>query len=207
VKDCVEPMHRLYNDCLLMVHALVGSVTVVVRLLLGSVTVVGRLLLGSVTVVVRLLLGTLTMVLCFLLVSSCTNQVPQKEVSFSKDAVLNIATATGEQHSFEIEIADTEVKRVKGLMNRYKMDANQGMLFIFDYEEIQSFWMKNTYLSLDMVFISADYRIVDIYENAFPLNEAPIISEARAKYVLELLGGTVKKSNISIGDLVEVVKE
>jgi len=149
----------------------------------------------------------LAIILCTCITCSCAKNTPQKEVVFQKDATLVITTATGDQHSFDIEIADTEVKRVKGLMNRYKMDTNQGMFFIFDREDVQSFWMKNTYLSLDMLFISADYRIVDIYENAFPLSESLITSEARAKYVLELLGGTVKKNSVNIGDVVEIVEQ
>jgi len=196
MRDCVGPMHRLYKTCLSVVLNLVGAYTVVVLNLVGAYTVA-----------VRILVGTCAVVVCSLLVSACRNNVPPKEVGFQKDATLIITTATGDQHSFDIEIADTEVKRVKGLMNRYKMDATEGMFFIFEREDVQTFWMKNTYLSLDMLFISGDYSIVDIHENAFPLSESLITSEARARYVLELLGGTVKKKNINIGDVVELVEQ
>jgi len=131
---------------------------------------------------------------------------PSQPKTFRKDAVLKIISQSGEEQLWDIEIADSDAKRVTGLMNRYTMEPYQGMLFVFDYEEIQGFWMKNTYLSLDMLFISADFRIVQIYENAFPLHEDVIKSEVRAKYVLEILGGMAENNGISVGDYVEIVR-
>jgi len=137
--------------------------------------------------------------------SACAKNTPSQPKTFRKDAVLKIISQTGEEQFWDIELADTDAKRVMGLMNRYTMEPQQGMLFIFDYEEIQTFWMKNTYLSLDMLFISADFRIVQIHENAFPLHEDLISSNVRAKYVLEILGGMASKSGISVGDVVEIM--
>jgi len=141
---------------------------------------------------------------CGFTICACAKNTPSQHIPFRKDTTLKIISPSGQEQLWDIEIADTDVKRIKGLMNRYSMEPQQGMLFIFDYEDIQSFWMKNTYLSLDMLFISADFEILQIYENAFPLNENVIISEVKAQYVLEILGGMAKKNGIKVGDRVEL---
>ena len=134
---------------------------------------------------------------------ACKESNTGKEINFRKDAELRIVSEQNEI-VFEVELADTPARRVQGLMFRYKMEPNQGMFFIFDHEEPQSFWMKNTYLSLDMIFIDENFQIVQIYENAFPLKEEPIVSDYPARYVLEILGGTAKMVGIEIGNSVEL---
>jgi len=108
---------------------------------------------------------------------------------------------------FDIEIADDRDKRAQGLMFRYKMEPNQGMIFVFDTSEILSFWMKNTFISLDMLFINEDFEIIQIHENAFPLSEEPIRSNYPAKYVLEILGGVSARKGINVGDVVRLVAD
>jgi hypothetical protein len=83
------------------------------------------------------------------------------------------------------------------------MAANEGMLFMFESERVLSFWMKNTYMPLDMIFISSDKIVVDINHNAQPENTVPFISSAPAQYVLEVNGEFCVEHNISIGDSVE----
>ena len=137
--------------------------------------------------------------LCF----ACRNNTPPNRINFSKEAEVVIYTAEKEL-TFDVEIAAVPAKRIQGLMFRYSMEPNQGMFFIFDHMDLQTFWMKNTYLSLDMIFIDADYNIVQIHENAFPLKEDPITSDVPAMYVFEVLGGTTKKEGIEVGNRVEL---
>ena len=126
------------------------------------------------------------------------------DIPFKKQGTVSIINSADDEIIFDVEIADDLWKRAQGLMFRYKLEANQGMFFIFDFQEQQSFWMKNTYLSLDMIFVDEDFIIVDIHPNAFPLSEEPIISEQPAMYVLEVLGGTARRMNIKVGDRVEL---
>ena len=101
------------------------------------------------------------------------------------------------------EISASEAKRNLGLMYRKSMDPNEGMLFIFSDEAPRSFWMKNTYLELDIIFINAAYEVVSIVERATPLTETPRLSNAPAKYVVELLGGSAAKFGIIKGSKID----
>lgn len=108
---------------------------------------------------------------------------------------------------FNVELARTQAERETGLMNRKKLGKNSGMLFIFDTEGIYPFWMKNTLIPLDMVWIDANKKVVFIKENAEPCQGSvcPSISpDAKAKYVLEINAGIVKNTGLKIGDLVEI---
>ena len=101
-----------------------------------------------------------------------------------------------------VEIADDEQEQIKGLMFREKLNEWGGMLFIFEYEQEQSFWMKNTLIPLDMIFIDEDFKIVDI-KNAVPCKEDPCAlykSLKPAKYVLEVNRNFTAKNNIKIDD-------
>lgn len=104
----------------------------------------------------------------------------------------------------QVEIADTEATREYGLMNRTSMPLDHGMLFIFDYQTDVSFWMKDTLIPLDMVFLNNNGRIVDIYKNATPLSEATYTAKSPSKYVIELNGGYCDKYGIQIGDNVSI---
>ena len=114
---------------------------------------------------------------------------------------LEIVTSTG-RHAFQVEIADNDATRERGLMDRRFMAADHGMLFEFDREAPVSFWMKNTYIPLDMLFIRGDGRIARIAENTEPLSERNIPSGAPVRAVLEVIGGTAKKLGIAPGDRV-----
>lgn len=104
-------------------------------------------------------------------------------------------------HVFEVSIADNDEKRASGLMNVKKLKDNQGMLFIFENETELSFWMKNTYIPLDIIFIDSDFTITTIHENTVPLDTSNRYdSSGTAKYALELNGGTTKEKNIEVGD-------
>ncbi|HOC93004.1 MAG TPA: DUF192 domain-containing protein [bacterium] len=101
------------------------------------------------------------------------------------------------------EIASTSEQHSLGLMYRTSMEANEGMLFVFDSERPLSFWMKNTLIPLDMIFIDSDKRIVDINHDAQPENTVPFASSSPARYVLEVNGGYCVEHNINIGNLLE----
>lgn len=114
-----------------------------------------------------------------------------------------ITTATGETHRFTVEIADTPSKQAQGLMDRHEMATDHGMLFYFPYTQPLSFWMKNTYIPLDMIFIDEKGKIVSIAENTEPLSRMPIPSKGLARATLEINGGESQKRGIKPGDRVE----
>ena len=103
-----------------------------------------------------------------------------------------------------VEIADDNSERMQGLMFRKDLDENSGMLFVFDNDGYYPFWMKNTLIPLDIIFIGKDMEIVDI-KNAQPCNEYPCTSyksSKPAKYVLEVNYGFAAKNNIKVGNKV-----
>ncbi len=114
---------------------------------------------------------------------------------------LEIASKTG-VHVFAIELAVTPDEQARGLMFRRELPEGQGMLFDFGREQPASFWMKNTYVSLDMIFIRADGRILRIAENTVPLSETLVPSGGPVRAVLEVLAGTARKLGIAPGDRV-----
>jgi uncharacterized membrane protein (UPF0127 family) len=107
--------------------------------------------------------------------------------------------------SIDIEIADTPEEIRKGMMYRNKMEVNQGMLFLFGREDQQSFWMKNTKISLDIIFINNNYQIVHIAKHAIPYSKDPIPSMKPARYVLEVNAGYCDKHNINVQDYIHFI--
>ena len=114
---------------------------------------------------------------------------------------LEIATKSGVQ-VFSVEMATTEEEKATGLMYRKELPDGKGMLFDFSPEQQVSMWMKNTYISLDMIFIRADGRILRIAESTEPLSTKIISSGGLAKGVLEVIAGTAQKYGIQPGDRV-----
>jgi uncharacterized membrane protein (UPF0127 family) len=114
---------------------------------------------------------------------------------------LEIATKNG-VHVFAVELASTPEQHAKGLMFRRQLPEGQGMLFDFHQEQPATFWMKNTYIPLDMIFIRGDGRILSIAENREPLSEALVPSGGPVRAVLEVIAGTAKKLGIAPGDRV-----
>lgn len=104
--------------------------------------------------------------------------------------------------SFDVEIASTAAQHRKGLMYRKNLPKNQGMLFIFEKERPLSFWMKNTLIPLDIIFISKDKKVVSIAFNALPCQKDPCpsyYSYKPAQYVVEINGGLAEKFGIKKG--------
>jgi uncharacterized membrane protein (UPF0127 family) len=114
---------------------------------------------------------------------------------------LEIVTRNGVQ-VFSVEMATTEEEKQTGLMYRKELADGKGMLFDFNPEQEVSMWMKNTYVSLDMIFIRADGRILRIAENTEPLSTKIISSRGPARAVLEVVAGTAQKYGIRPGDRV-----
>jgi uncharacterized protein len=114
---------------------------------------------------------------------------------------LEIVTKSGVQ-VFSVEMATTEEEKTTGLMYRKELADGKGMLFDFSPEQQVTMWMKNTYISLDMIFIRADGRILRIAENTEPLSTQIIPSGGLAKGVLEVIAGTAKRYGIEPGDRV-----
>ncbi len=101
--------------------------------------------------------------------------------------------------SFEVEVVSTPLTRAKGLMYRREVGEKRGMLFVFPNEKVQSFWMKNTLIPLDMVFVSKEMKVVGILENVPPLTEDPRYVDSPSLYVLEFAGGTMSKVGVGVG--------
>jgi uncharacterized membrane protein (UPF0127 family) len=113
-----------------------------------------------------------------------------------------ISTRGGKEVALRVEVADTPAKRAQGLQYRTELADDQGMLFLFATEEVQSFWMKNTPVPLDMIFIASNRRIVGIIHEAVPFSTASLSVSAPSQFVLEIRGGLSRLRGIEIGDSV-----
>ena len=118
-------------------------------------------------------------------------------------ARVNIAVGGGRTVPFRVELARTEPEREQGLMYRERMDSDAGMLFIFERAAPLTFWMKNTFIPLDMIFIGADRHIVGIVENAEPRTLSARRVAGASEYVLEINGGLSAKLGIRPGAVVD----
>ena len=147
----------------------------------------------------------------FFLNASCKNEFKQNissspiQVEFTKEGELSFFKQESDSliAEFDIEISKTEYETQRGLMDRYSMESNQGMLFIFPDAQPRSFFMKNTYIPLDIIYLDSNGKIVSFQENAEPLNESSLPSHLPAKYVFEINGGMVQSLNLEIGDKIE----
>jgi uncharacterized protein len=115
---------------------------------------------------------------------------------------LVLHTATGD-YMFRIEIADDGAERAKGLMFRNELAPDAGMLFDYGQEQETSFWMQNTLIPLDMIFIGADGVVKTIHVNAKPLDTTAIPSGVPVRFVLEIPGGRSKEIGLAVGDRME----
>lgn len=101
--------------------------------------------------------------------------------------------------SFRLELAETAAETAQGMMYRRSVPEGTGMLFIMTEERPQSFWMRNTYVPLDIIYLKADGEVVSIQANAQPMNDMPLPSDGPAKYVLEIAGGGSAQYGIKPG--------
>jgi uncharacterized membrane protein (UPF0127 family) len=130
-----------------------------------------------------------------------------QEYMFKKDGELTFSDSLNNSKTkIDIQIANTDFDRELGLMFRKQMDENKGMLFIFPEESRQSFWMRNTLISLDMIFVNALNKIVTIHRNTQILSDQSYPSSAPAKYVIEVNGGYCSRHSINEGDKINFIE-
>lgn len=144
-------------------------------------------------------------------ISSCKNDkkiITPTKITFTKEGELTLYKTTTDSTKvvIDIEIADTEYETQTGLMYRNSMKKNQGMLFVFDDVSERSFYMKNTKIPLDLIFIDANKTIVSFQKNAKPFDESSLPSKVPAKYVLEVNAGLVDTWELSVGDRINYNK-
>lgn len=114
-----------------------------------------------------------------------------------------VVESGGKAHAVAVELAADPASRERGLMFRQQLDEGRGMLFVFEEEEEHSFWMKNTLIPLDMVFVSAEGRVVGVVSRAEPLSLA-LRTGGRCRFVLEVPGGWAEARGVRPGDRVRL---
>jgi len=141
--------------------------------------------------------------LAIFILSSCV----QKKTATTPRFVYEKGTVVFENTAVDVEVVDTFAKRMTGLMYRETLDESSGMLFIFDDEQVRDFWMKNTLIPLDIIFLDSNYTIVKI-QQAVPCKEDPCktySSEKPSKYVVEVNLDFAKNNNITEGMKAELI--
>jgi len=149
--------------------------------------------------------------LCLLTLQSCKKEKKHESIStkieFKHEGNLSLLDSSNTIiKEIQIEIADNDFEHQTGLMYRKKIDTDKGMLFVFEKSEIKSFYMKNTYIPLDIIYIDANKTIINIIQNAEPLNKTSLYSDAPAMYVLEINAGLSEKWSIKKGDKISFIK-
>lgn len=134
--------------------------------------------------------------------------IETRAVQFIKEGELRILRAETDSVlvSLDIEIADSEYETQTGLMYRKEMKTNRGMLFVFEEEALHSFYMKNTLIPLDILFIDQELKIATIQRNAPPMNDRSIPSEVPVQYVLEVNAGMCDQWGVQPGDRIRYDK-
>jgi len=139
--------------------------------------------------------------------SSDNKKVKTADITFTKEGELTLSKADGaEIVTLDIELAETSYERETGLMHRKSMEDKQAMLFIFSSSLPQRFYMKNTYIPLDIIYLDENKKIVSFQKNAEPLNETGLPSIKPAMYVLEINAGLADKWSLEVGDMISFTK-
>ena len=140
----------------------------------------------------------------FIVNNFITNEPKVEYYSFTKEGELTFTDSLGTlKAKIDLEIADNDYERQLGLMNRKEMKENEGMLFIFPMQQLQSFWMRNTLISLDIMFVNDQRKIVTIHKNTKILSEISYPSTEPSIYVVETLAGFTDRHNIQVGDKID----
>ena len=126
---------------------------------------------------------------------------PKKAQSLPESPL--VIVSNGASHRFTVELADDDAERGTGLMHRGSMAADHGMIFDFQTPRRVAFWMRNTFIPLDMLFLKSDGEIVHIIENVAPHSEDTVGPDRPVRGVLELNAGIVKKLGLKVGDVVQ----
>lgn len=115
---------------------------------------------------------------------------------------MTLYTLDGPSPVLHLDVAHTAQQQAQGLMFVRALPDAYGMLFAFPDEQPRSFWMRNTYVSLDMIFLDSQGYVVDVYECSTPMSDTSYVSQSRARYVVETKCGTAAKYDLRIGDAV-----
>jgi len=143
-------------------------------------------------------------IIAFILPNNADQKSEETEYTFMKEGSLTFTDSLNNPITkIDLEISDTEYDRQLGLMFRKSMELNEGMLFIFPEQEPLSFWMRNTYIPLDMIFINADKKIVTIHKNTKTLSDQSYASTEPAQYVVEVSAGFSDKYSLKTGDKID----
>ncbi len=135
------------------------------------------------------------------------SSIETPEISFQKEGELYLLKSGDTLQKIAIEFAESDYERQTGLMYRKSLGENEGMLFVYPSEAMRSFYMKNTYIPLDIIFYNKDSAAVSFQENAKPLDETSLPSKVPAQFILELNAGKVKEWNIEVGDKIDFNKD
>lgn len=133
----------------------------------------------------------------------------QTEITFKKEGELSLYKNSSDSiiKILDIEIADNDYETQTGLMHRSSMKENQGMLFIFEDSRPRYFYMKNTHIPLDIIYIDENKKIVSTQLNAKPMDETSLPSNANAQYVLEVNTGLYNQWSLKVGDSISFSKD
>jgi uncharacterized membrane protein (UPF0127 family) len=152
----------------------------------------------------------LSVFIVVVLIFSCKNEsktaIKTETISFKKEGELSVFKKDSLLVNLDIEIAESDYETETGLMYRESMEEKQGMLFIQDEFKVQNFYMKNTQISLDLIFIDENLKIVSFQENAKPFDETSLSSQVPAKYVLEINAGLAEKWLLEVGDSISFTR-
>lgn len=148
----------------------------------------------------------LTLTLVTLLPSLSTTETIDKHGNPITDESIAIVKHVNSNTLLELEVAASSHKRQAGLMNRTELDSNKGMLFIFSNEQPLSFWMKDTSISLDIIFLNKDLKVISISSNTKTEQTTEIYSSnGQSQYVIETVAGWAESANVEIDDSFEIV--
>lgn len=136
-----------------------------------------------------------------LVLGGCDNEPNEavfREISFRQDGALEVLRADGSSaHTLAIEVAEGDSAQARGLMDRRSLPPMSGMLFVGDVVEEKSFWMENTPMPLDIIFIGPDSQVVSIARRTRPYSRESIVSDGPAQYVLEIRAGMADRLGIT----------
>jgi len=150
--------------------------------------------------------GKIILLVFAIILVSCKTESKQalktETISFTKEGELAVLSSETDsiKANFDIEIAETDYETETGLMYRKSMKKDRGMLFIQPTESLQYFYMKNTEIPLDIIYINSGMKIVSFQKNAEPFNENTLPSNAPAKYILEINAGLSDQLGLQVGD-------
>ncbi len=156
----------------------------------------------------RLLKGMYSKLSCILLLLFVIPIITVCHAGTDKESTVIFSSRSGQELCrFSVELAATQEEQSRGLMFRKRLDALSGMLFVNNEDAMRFFWMKNTYIPLDLVFINTGGEVKHVHYSAVPFDETPISSVHPVRYVLEVNAGALKKCRIDAGTRMLISKK